>query len=146
MALTLIQEVRLMVGDFADDYQVLTDEDYQYFLDKYDGSVRRASLDAARAIMFFIARWPTRERTGDIEVWNEWANAYRNALLSFINDPNFNIPNALAYAGGISKSDMKANDANNDNVRPDIYQGIHKGERVYNHDNCTDDDARYYGY
>lgn len=143
MALTPIEECRLNVGDFGDP-QILTDEDYQYFLDKYDGNVRRASLDAARAILFYLARWPTRERTGDLEVWNDWANAYRKALEAFLNDPNFNVPNALAYAGGTSKADMLANDSNNDNVRMKIYQGISDGVRVYNSDNSTEDEARYF--
>lgn len=144
MALTPIEATRLNVGDFGDP-QILTDEDYQYLLDKYDGSVRRASIDAANAILFYLAKWPTRERTGNLEVWSDWANAYRKALETFLKDPNFNVPNALAYAGGISKSDMLANDANNDNVRPQVYQGMSDGIRVYNSDNCTDDDQRYYG-
>jgi len=146
MSLTQVQSVRLMVGDFGTEFQVLTDSDYGYLLGKYDGSERRAALDAARAIMFYLARWPTRERTGDIETWNEWANAYRRALESFINNPEFNVPSAMAYAGGISKADMKANDANNDNVQAKIYKGVSEGKRPYNHDNTTRDDATYYGY
>ena len=146
MSLTPVESVRLMVGDFDTEFQVLADSDYEHFLDKYDGSERRAALDAARAIMFYLARWPTRERTGSIEVWNEWANAYQRALESFISNPEFNVPSALAYAGGISKSDMKANDANNDNVQASIYKGIGSGTRPYNQDNSTADDATYYGY
>ena len=146
MSLTPVESVRLMVGDFDTEFQVLADSDYEHLLDKYDGSERRAALDAARAIMFYLARWPTRERTGSIEVWNEWANAYKRALESFINNPEFNVPSALAYAGGISKSDMKANDANNDNVQAPIYKGIGSGTRPYNQDNSTADDASYYGY
>lgn len=144
MALTPIEEVRLLVGDFGDP-EILTDEDYQYFLDKYDGNVNRAAQDAARSIMFYLARWNTRERTGDIEVWNDWANAYRKALESFINDPNFNVPNAIAYAGGTSKQDMLVNDSTQDNVRMKLYQGISDGKRVYNHGNCTEDDDSFYG-
>ena len=143
MALTPIEEVRLLVGDFGDP-QILSDEEIQYFLDKYDGNVTRAALDAARSILFYLARWPTRERAGDIEVWNDWANAYRKALEAFINDPNFNVPNAIAYAGGTSKQDMLNNDLNQDNVRPKIYQGFGDGKRVYNHGNSTADDASYY--
>ena len=145
MPLTQIEAVRLAVGDFGEP-TILTDSDYQYFLDKYDGSERRAALDAARAIMFYLARWPTKERTADVEVWNEWANAYRRALESFINNPEFNVPSAMAYAGGISKSDMRANDANQDNVQAKIYSNFGDGTRIYNHPNDTDDDATYYGY
>lgn len=145
MALTLVQQCRLNVGDFGDP-EILADTDYEYFLEKYSDNVTRASQDAARAILFYLARWPTRERAGNYEVWNEWANAYRKALELFLNDATYNVPNALAYAGGISKADMFDNDSNNDNVRPAIYQGFSDGIRVYNKDNSTDDDASYYGY
>lgn len=143
MALTPIEEVRLLVGDFGDP-QILSDEDIQYFLDKYEGNVTRAALDAARSILFYLARWPTRERAGNYEVWNDWANAYRKALEAFINDPNFVVINAIPYAGGTSKSDMLANDSNNDNNQAKIYQGFGDGKRPYNENNCTDNEAIYY--
>lgn len=145
MALTLIQQVRLEVGDTGTP-PILTDDDIQFFLDRYEDNVKRAAQDAAKAILFYLARWPTRERAGNYEVWNEWANAYRKALELFLNDPNYNISNAIAYAGGISKQDMLDNDSNNDNNRPSIYQGFGDGIRSYNKDNSTDDDASYYGY
>lgn len=119
-----IDAVRLQVGDIYEDFEVLKDSDYSYFLDKYTGNVNRASIDAARSIMFLLSRW-TRERTGDIEVYgSEWARNYRAALLEYIKNPNMSVSLATPYAGGISKADMAANDENQDNARGFAYLGM----------------------
>lgn len=116
--------VRLLVGDIYPDIEMLKDVEYQYFLDKYSGNINRASVDAARSIMFVLSRW-TRERTGDIEVYgSDWAKNYRTALLEFIKNPALSIYNAMPYAGGISKADMIANDQNPDNVRTFAFIGM----------------------
>ncbi|WP_217468835.1 hypothetical protein, partial [Staphylococcus aureus] len=64
----VVDQLRLMVGDIWDDIEILTDEDYQYFIDMYNGNIRRAFLDVVRSILFKLARY-VRERTGDIEVY-----------------------------------------------------------------------------
>lgn len=126
-----IDAVRLQVGDIYDDFEVLTDDTYAYFLDKYTGNVNRASIDAARSIMFLLSRW-TRERTGDIEVYgSEWARNYRAALLEYIKNPNLSVVIARPYAGGISKTDMLANDQNSDNSRPFAYIGMTEERPAY---------------
>lgn len=110
-----IDRVRLNVGDIWPDMEILHDEDYQYFLDKNNGNENRASIDAARAILFALTRM-MRERTGDIEVYgSDWFNNYRKALEMLIKDPNLSLSIAMPYAGGISRSDMCANDSNPDN-------------------------------
>lgn len=140
---SIIEQVRLNVGDNSPDIQILPDDTYQFLLDKYSNNVNRSSLDAAKYILFELTKFPTRERTGQIEIWNEWANAYRKALELFIKDPNLGLSVILPYAGGISKQDMFDNDMDNDNVRPSIHQGISRGKRVYNTDNCVMDDSDY---
>jgi hypothetical protein len=142
-ALPLIEQVRLNVGDNSPDFQILPDDTYDFLLSKYKNNVNRSSLDAARYILFELTKFPTRERTGQIEVWNEWANAYRKALELFIKDPNLTLSVAMPYAGGISKQDMFENDANNDNVRPSIYKGFSRGTRPYNTDNSVEDGNNY---
>lgn len=127
--------VRLNVGDIWPDIELLSDADYQYFLDKYDGNENRASLDAARAILFKLARM-CRERTGDIEVYgSDWARQYREALLLFVNNPELTLSLAVPYAGGISKSDMRNNDSNPDNVTREVYIGFSEGRKLY--DQCN---------
>lgn len=141
---TLIEQVRLNVGDNNPEFQILPDDVYEWLLTKYNSNVNRSSLDAARYILFELPKIPTRERTGQIEVWNEWANAYRRALELFIKDPNLSLSTFMPYAGGISKEDMYLNDIDNDNVRPELHKGFSHGTRAYNVNNSTCDETNYF--
>lgn len=141
-----VMEVRLNVGDIWQDMELLSDTDYQYFLDKYSGSVRRATLDAARAILFKISRF-SRERTGDIEVYgSEWFKNYRNALMDMVKNPELSMSVAMPYAGGISKEDMRANDENSDNVTRDTYIGFTEGKKLYDQTNPRDSESNLLGW
>lgn len=112
-----IDRIRLNVGDIWDDFEMLADSDYQYFLDAANGNENRATMDAARAILFKLTRL-TRERTGDIEVYgSEWFKNYMAALQLILKDPNISISIAVPYAGGISRQDMLDNRLNPDTVR-----------------------------
>lgn len=119
-----IDRIRLNVGDIWEDMEMLSDADYQYFLDAADGNERRATMDAVRAVLFKLTRM-TRERTGDIDVYgSEWFNNYFKALQLILKDPNISISVAMPYAGGISRSDMQANRCNPDTFRIGI--GMYK--------------------
>ncbi|MNR10579.1 hypothetical protein D3C85_1268360 [compost metagenome] len=70
-----------------------------------------------------MAGWNTRERTGDIEVWNSLSTQYLKALQNVIDNPIIDIPNGMMpYAGGISWADVCANNYNPDNVRSPLTQ------------------------
>lgn len=116
MSLSDIQKVRIEVGDTEVGFPFLDDESYQYFLDKNNNSIPRASVDAAKAILFQLS---TRSsETIDIFTFkNNSAEAYRQALLLFIRDPNLNplYSNLKGWFGGVSRSEMEENDANPDN-------------------------------
>lgn len=117
MALTLIQQVRLNVADNEPGLYIISDEEIQWLLEKNSNSVPRASLDAARIILLNLAQ------RGDevVDIFSikgkSAAEQYRLALELFIKDPNLNplIGNLQGYFGGISKSDMQANNDNCDN-------------------------------
>lgn len=131
----ITDRVRLLVGDIWSDMELLTDADYEYFLDKYSQNVNRAALDSARTILFKLARL-TRERTGDIEVYgSEWFKDYRSALELMLKNPDLSISVVMPYAGGISKSDMLANDSNCDNTTRDVYIGDQAGQKLYDQNN-----------
>ena len=69
-----IMVLRLNLGDTSSEYEILKDSDYQYFLDKYDGNERRATIDAARAILFALSS-KTRERIDVLEIHgDQWAS------------------------------------------------------------------------
>ncbi|CEF89168.1 hypothetical protein [Pseudomonas phage vB_PaeM_PAO1_Ab17] len=131
----VVDQLRLMVGDIWDDIEILTDEDYQYFIDMYNGNIRRAFLDVVRSILFKLARY-VRERTGDIEVYgSDWWKAYRQTLQDILKDPNLTTVIALPYVGGVSAKDMAMNNANPDNVARKIFIGFNRDLRLYEQQN-----------
>ena len=140
MALTLIEQVKVTVGDLGQD-SILDNDVYEHFLEKHSNNVGLASIDAAKTIMFYLTRMPTRERTGDIEVWKQWAQSYLQALKEFINNAALTSYSPIPYAGGISKSDMLNNDLNFDTIQKRVYRGFSSGQRPYNifsNDTCDE--------
>lgn len=125
MAMTEEDKVRTLVGDVPTSpfYQLFTSEEIQFFLDQQGGNVVAAARMAAIAASFQLAGWSTRERSGNIEVWNNLANSYMKALDNFISQKVTTLPSGLMpYAAGISWVDRDANNANPDNVRPALTQ------------------------
>lgn len=121
MALTPIEQVRVLCGDTEGSpfYQMLDDDEIQFFLDINGQNVMAAARQAAVSISLQLAGWTSRERVGDIEVWSNLSTAYLKALENLINDKSpGNLPNGLMpYASGISWDDFCANNANPDNIR-----------------------------
>lgn len=119
MALSPIQQVRLNVQDNEPGLYMLSDEEIEYLLEKYDGNVDRASLDAARIMLMKLAQ--RGDETVDIFSikGSKSAESFRQALLLYINNQTLNPLNKdlTMYVGGISKSDMLKNDLNPDNNR-----------------------------
>lgn len=133
-----IDRMRIDTGDTWDDMEYLTDNDYQYYLDRNNGNEKRATIDAMRAILFKLTRG-ARERTGDIEVYgSEYFKNYLQALTLILKNPDITLSLAVPYAGGISKGDMFENDLDSDNVVRSIYIGFGAHKKLYNQ--CNPDD------
>lgn len=137
----MINAVRIEVADTDPALPILSDEEITYFLNKQNGSVRKASLDAARVILLKLSQ-SGDEVVGIISIkGSKVAEQYRESLKLYLNNPHLNpILDGLGsfvdsdgktqnpiYAGGISNSDMLANTSNPDNnyIPNPIYQ---KGE------------------
>jgi hypothetical protein len=111
MPLTTLQQIRYELGDVDVALPIMSDSEYEYFLEKNNNSVRRAALDAAKTILFKLSM------KGDHSVdilsvkGSKAAEAYRMALQLYIKNPDLNtlLQNASGYAGGISVSDMQSN-------------------------------------
>lgn len=117
MAYTLIQQVKLEVADLDTAFPLLSDADYDYLLLKHNNSVVRAAVDAARIILLLLS-----QRTDEtVDVFSvrgsKAAEQYRLALELYIKNPQLNplYNNLQGYFGGVSISDMEANNANCDN-------------------------------
>lgn len=126
MALTDIEKVRVITGDTQGSpfFQILSDDEIQFFLDINGGNIMAAARQAAISISMQLAGYSSRERVGDIEVWSNLSTAYLKALENFINDSSSaNLPNGLMpYASGISWADFNANNDNPDNIRSPLTQ------------------------
>lgn len=97
MALTPVEQVRLLIGDILSNpfYPIYSEEEIQQFLDLTNQNVHAAARMAAISASFTIAGYSSRERTGEIEVWNDYAKNYLAALGNFINNPTALIPMGL---------------------------------------------------
>lgn len=112
-----IQQVRYELADTDVGFPMLSDAEYTYFIDKNNSSIRRAMIDAAKSILFKLSM------RGDeaVDIFSikgsKAAEQYAKALMLFIKNPDFNpaLTLAQAYAGGISKKDMRDNVLNEDN-------------------------------
>lgn len=135
MALTDIAKLRIETGDTDVSFPILDDTSYQYFLDKHSNSISRASLDAARAILFQLSTMNS-ETVSIFSVKNTSAEAYRQALLLYIKDQTLNpiYQTLKGYFGGVSVADMQANNANTDN---NIIQNPGKTDQLYQVDEFT---------
>lgn len=129
-ATSVTDRLRLIVGDTMTEFEYLSDETYEYLMDK-NKSETAAALEAARYILGSLTRF-SRQRTGDIEVYGrEMFQNYKEFLVELLRNPQMLLDRAQAYAGGISKSDMAANDANPDKPKPTFYKGMTEGKRIY---------------
>ena len=115
---TPIEAVRIEVQDNAGPgLYILQDNEISYFLQKNNGSVARASLDAAKSILFRLAQ-QGNEQVDILQLQNSRvASEYRQALQLYLRDPNLNpIMNSLkGYFGNTSKEDIFSNNSNLDN-------------------------------
>lgn len=113
-----IQEIRYELGDVDPTFPLMSDEEITYFLTKNESNLRRTSLDCAKSLLFKLA---LRSEDSTVDIFSVKGSkaqaAYMESLKMYIKNPEFNAVLNLAsgYAGGISKSDMIANNAVYDN-------------------------------
>lgn len=120
-----IMAVRILIGDTPTSpfYMLFSDTEIQFFLDQNNQNIQAAARMAAISASFQLAGWTSRERCSDIEVWSNLSTQYLKALENLIKQPVSTLPSGLMpYAAGISWTDIRANNANPDNVRPALTQ------------------------
>ena len=116
--ITPIEAVRIEVQDNAGPgLHLVDDTTIQYYLDKNNGSVARASLDTARAMLMKLSQ-QGNESTDILSLsGSKVAAEFRQALQLYLRDPNLNpIMNSLkGYFGNTSKEDIFNNNSYLDN-------------------------------
>lgn len=120
MAITpeLIMQVRYEVQDVTPGLYVIDNETIAYFLEKHHGNVTRASMDVARAMLFRLSQDSSTEIVDIFTIRNgASATAFKEALQLYLKNPYLNPLNSnlKGWVGGVSKSEMLANDADLDN-------------------------------
>lgn len=122
-----ISFIRLLIGDIPSSpfYPLYEDEDILAFLTMGDGNIMRTARYAAISASMMLAGWTSRERSGQVEVWNSLSSNYLKALDYFINTSDKAIPNGLMpWGAGISKTEMDEMLCDPDRVRSkliDVY-------------------------
>ena len=136
MAFTDIQKVRIEIADNDPAMPILTDEEIEYFIEKNEGSLRKAILECARCVLFRISS-QTFERVDVLEVrGSDYFNQYKQALEMLIKNPEYgSVSFAQAYAGGISISDIQSNISNLDNNTVKVEKSIPVDNSGYNLNN-----------
>lgn len=139
MALTPVEQVRLLIGATATSpfYEVLSDEEIEFIIESTD-SIYEAAKVAASAMYAQLVAIPTREKTGEIEVWNDVVNGYLAFLDRFISTTTTaNLKGLMPYSAGISWADITANISNPDVVKSKLTQiSIEDNYNVCS-DNCN---------
>ena len=117
MAWTNTEKVKLEIGDLDPAFPLLSDDTYAYYLEKNNNNINRTALDAARTVLMILS-----QRSNEtVDVFSisgsKTAEQFRLALQMYIKDQSLNPVNQAVrgYVGGVSVSDMVANDANLDN-------------------------------
>lgn len=99
--------IRLVVGDVQGSpfYPIFQDSEYLQFLSLSNGNVKKAILWAATSASMMLSGMNSREKTGDITVWNDSANNYLKALrLLMDTQSKFDIPeNLMPWSSGYIK-------------------------------------------
>lgn len=106
-----IDLVRLLIGDVPSSpfYQLFTDEQIEMLLVQTNGDVMKAARYAAISASFQLAGAATRERTGDIEVWNQLSTSYLAALKYLTDASTGEIPSGMMpWAAGLSRAEACA--------------------------------------
>ena len=114
-----ISDIRFELSDTSPEFPILSDAEITYYLTKNSSNLARTSMDCARAILMKLSM----RSDSVVDVFSMKSStasrSYIQALQLYIKDPNLNplMQNLQGYAGGVSISDMQANDSNSDNNR-----------------------------
>lgn len=135
--------LRIMLGDTPNSifYPILSDEDYYLILETNGWDVRKSAKMAGFSIVFYLTQTTYRERTGDIEVWNNASIEYRKALDDFLKEDSRFLPSDLRpYVGGTSAKEVCALLSDPDYLRHPLASISHCSSwwtRVKNYDCLT---------
>lgn len=119
-----IYQVRLLIGDSPSSpfYPLFDDDEIAMFLKMNSWNVRKASRQAAIAASMNFSQMVYRERTGDIEVWNNVSIQYLKALENIIKGSVDDYGTLRPYFGGIDWCTVNKYNTDPNNIRSPLTQ------------------------
>lgn len=115
--------IRLLIGDVPTSpfYPLFSDVELERFLELVGGNVKEAARYAAISGAMQLSGWSTRERTGNIEVWNDLSKNYLRALELLLQNQDKEIPSGLMpWLAGQSRAELCAIKSNSDYLTPKL--------------------------
>ncbi len=104
-----IDTLRILLGDIPSSvfYPILMDSEYAIILSMQEWDIKKSIRRTAFSILFYLNQTPTRERSGDIEVWVSAAMEYRKSLNDLLNSEKNILPEDLIpWVAGANKEDV----------------------------------------
>lgn len=124
-------EVRFLLGDTDVNSQLISDEEINYLLLKYNSPLS-AAINGSRALAAKFARFAD-ETTGDISVKNSQISK-RYAELADTLKSQLSETGIQVFAGGISQGRIESNRKDDDRTKEKFAIGMDDNERRYSGD------------
>lgn len=124
-----IHALRLEFGDFDEYDYILSDESYQFYIDKYPESPTMVSKAVGMAILATFARSGFRQRVGQEEAYlGERYKNYLDWLKQRISNPALSGRVPAVYVGGVFVDTIRYYEENPEVVDSTFFRGQQKGE------------------
>lgn len=134
----LIDALRLEFGDIDPDFPRISNEAYQYYIDKYSEKPNRLKKEIGLAILAYLTAG-VRERSGQEERYgSEEFKNYRDFLEKKISDINFSGICPIIYVGGVSREVIEYYENNPDFVDSIFFRGYHSRKAATRHKRIED--------
>lgn len=127
-----IHAYRLEYGDMDEYDFILSDESYQYFINKFPDKPDVASKNIGMAILAKFARDGFRQRVGQEEAYlGERYKNYLDWLKQRISNPSLLGRAPVVYVGGVFIEAVEYYDTNPEFVPSQFYRGLQTDTRTY---------------
>lgn len=127
-----IHAYRLEYGDMDEYDFILSDESYQYFINKYPDKPDIASKNIGMAILAKFARDGYRQRVGQEEAYlGERYKNYLDWIKQKITNPSLSGRTPIVYVGGVFLDCIEFFDNHPNMVSSQFFRGQQEGTKTY---------------
>ena len=135
--------VRFKIDDKEEEYAIFQDGEINYFIDQLEEplteqKLNKVSLNLLKQILQTLLRSPSRERSGQYEVYRSDSQALRIAISELEDEIKKNAGFAKPSFGGVYKSEVQ-NNRHNDSFtetvfyRDRVYRDVARADDFFEH-------------